>query len=354
MYYDKLEDLIGKRLIHNILDARGILLIPEGTVLTESHIEKIENFKIEAYDIHVESVNSTETIQQSEPTTSLQIAASDTRELLQKTKAQMHEIENFVRNNGKVPVADIEEKVLPTIMEATNKRNVFQFYFDLKAEGDFRYKQSIGVAVVATMLGRWLQLDDEELALLTTAASLYDIGSLKLPSALLHKPSLFQPHEYEIVKQHTILGYELLKESDLDHRIALVALQHHEREDGSGYPHRLKGDQIDRLSKIVALADVYLAMISERPYRPAFAFYEVIDEIHKGIINNQFDSYIGLSFLNRLMSVQVGSDVILSDDRKGKIMLINPNYPTSPLVAIDNEFIDLSKTQTVKIKEVVG
>jgi HD-GYP domain-containing protein (c-di-GMP phosphodiesterase class II) len=204
------------------------------------------------------------------------------------------------------------------------------------------------------MLGKWMQLDDRELTLLTTAASLYDIGSVKLPHSLLHNTTWFQPHEFEIVKTHTVLGYDLLKESDLDHRIALVALQHHERDDGSGYPAKLKGNQIDRLSKIVALADVYLAMISERPYRQAFAFYQVINELHTNILQNRFDPEIGMTFLNRLMSSQVGSDVILSDDRKGKILLINANYPTSPLIALENEFIDLSKIDSVKIKEIVG
>ncbi|MNN39831.1 Cyclic di-GMP phosphodiesterase response regulator RpfG [compost metagenome] len=86
------------------------------------------------------------------------------------------------------------------------------------------------------------------------------------------------------MKQHTVLGYDLLANSDVDPRIALVALQHHEREDGSGYPHGIKGDQIDRLSKIVGLADIYMAMTSERPHRPAYSFFEVINEIHEGII----------------------------------------------------------------------
>ncbi|MFD0676486.1 MULTISPECIES: HD-GYP domain-containing protein [unclassified Paenibacillus] len=95
----------------------------------------------------------------------------------------------------------------------------------------------------------------------------------------------------------------------MDHRVALVALQHHERDDGSGYPAKLKGNQMDRLSKIIALADVYLAMISERPHRPSFVFYQVINELYTNILQNRFDPVIGMTFLNRLMSSQVGSDV---------------------------------------------
>jgi HD-GYP domain-containing protein (c-di-GMP phosphodiesterase class II) len=350
MQYDKYQELVGKRVLHNIMDAKGIMLIPEGTILLESHIEKLELFKVELFDIHAEPLAP----EPENPTPTLQTDPTDAKELVRRTEARLHDIETFVHANGTVPVAELEKKVLPVIMEATRKRNLFQLFADLKTMGDFRYKQSIGVVVMAAMLGKWLKLDEKELSLLTTAASLYDIGSVKLPSFLLSKPDRFHPSEYEIMKEHTMLGHEILKESGVDPRVALVALQHHEREDGSGYPHHLKGDEIDRLSKIIALADVYVAMTSERPYRPPFAFYEVIREIHEGIIQGRFDSLIGLTFLNRLMAAQIGSEVILSDDRKGKILLINPNYPTSPLIALDNEFIDLSKMDSVKIKEIVG
>jgi HD-GYP domain-containing protein (c-di-GMP phosphodiesterase class II) len=150
------------------------------------------------------------------------------------------------------------------------------------------------------------------------------------------------------------MGYELIQEAEMDHRVALAALEHHERADGSGYPHGLKGTEMDRISRIVALADVYLAMISERPYRPSIPFYQVIQELHGLVVKNKFDSTIGMTFLNRLMASQVGSEVILSDERKGKILLINANYPTSPLISLGNEFIDLSKTSSVRIKEVIG
>lgn len=352
MRYARFGDLVGKRVLHNILDARGIMLIPEGTVLLRSHIEKLEKFNIDAFDLHVESpIPITPSAEQ---LPSLQSPSIDAHELVNRMEVELQEFENFVRKNGEIPIARLEEKVLPAIMGATKKLNLFQLLSALKDQGDYRFKQIIGVAMVAAMLGKWLQLDEQELSILTTAAILYDIGSVTLPSDLLKKPSRFLPSEYEIMKNHTVLGYELLHESGLDHRIALVALQHHEREDGSGYPNMLRGTQMDRFSKIVALADVYVAMISERPHRSAFTFYEVINEIHKGIVENRFDSLIGLTFLNKLMSMQIGSDVILSDERKGRILLINANYPASPLIALEDECIDLSKTDSIKIKEIVG
>jgi HD-GYP domain-containing protein (c-di-GMP phosphodiesterase class II) len=366
MICDQYEDLIGKQLLHNIVDTRGMMLIPIDTVLTKVHIDKLEKFKIDIFDIHVDLVEEKEGKEEKEeheeqaivlePELSkiFEFTQVDTGELIKRTEGNLKEIESFIQRTGKVPTTNVEENVLPAIRAAAQKGNIYKLFSELKAEGNHHFNHSIGVAIIATTLGRWLQLDEKEMLLLTTAASLCDIGSVKLPSSLLQKTTELQPHEYEIMKQHTTIGYDLLRESDLDHRVALVALQHHERDDGSGYPAKLKAPQIDQLSKIVALADVYLAMTSERPYRAPLPFYQVINKLHEEIIQNRLDSHIGLTFLNQLMSAQVGNDVILSDGRTGRIVLNNANYPTSPLISIEDEFIDLSKSDSVKIKEIVG
>jgi putative nucleotidyltransferase with HDIG domain len=353
-----------------------MMLIPENTVLTEGHIEKLEKFRINLYDILVEEVKETEElVELSEPEGQRQaenpaepdslnaargkagtavIARADTGELVKRADAKLRDIERLILNTGKIPLTEVEEHVLPTLMEATQNRNVYKLFADLRAEEDYRFKHSIGVAFMSAVLGRWLGMDEKEVALLATAASLCDIGTIKLPSSLVNKTSELLPHEHEIMKQHTTLGYDMLKQSGVEERVAIVALQHHEREDGSGYPAKLKGPEIDRFGKIVALSDVYLALVSERPQRPALPFHQVIHNLHGDIVRNRFDSVIGMTFLNRLMSAQVGSDVMLTDGRKGKIVLIHPNYPTRPLIALEDGFIDLSKTDSIQMKEVFG
>ncbi|MFC3767410.1 HD-GYP domain-containing protein [Paenibacillus sp. GCM10012303] len=365
MRYDRYEDLIGKKLLHNVISAKGMMLIPVDTLLTEGHIEKLQNFQIDLFDIRAVPVEPKEDSRlvwkEDQPAAELakqaaevRPAADNTVEFVKRADAKMQEIEKCVLHTGTIPVSEMESNLLPAIMGATQNRNIYKLFAELKAEGDFRFKHSIGTAFIAAMLGRWLQLEEKEVSTLAMAASLCDIGTVKLPSALLNKTTELAPHEFEIMKQHTVIGYELLKESELDPRVALVALQHHEREDGSGYPSKLKSADIHLFSKIVALADVYLTMTTDRPGCPALPFYEVIQKLHADILQNRFDSKIGMTFLNRLMSAQVGSEIILTDERRGKIVLINANYPTSPLVSLDTEFIDLSKTSALKIKEIVG
>jgi HD-GYP domain-containing protein (c-di-GMP phosphodiesterase class II) len=357
MQYTQFKDLVGKRLIQNIVNSNGMMLVPEATILLDSHIEKLEKFKIDIFDIHVELVEmKEEQAVAAEPEISTLIESSrvQTGGTVKQTKVHLLDIENVIKDTGKIPIADVEEILLPSIMEATQSRNIYKLFTDLKAEEDFRFKHSIGVAYIAALLGRSLKMDEHEITLLTTAASLCDIGSVKLPAALWHKTSELKTEEFEEMKQHTIMGHELLGESDFDSRIALAALQHHEREDGSGYPEKLIGSQIHQFSKIIALADVYVAMTSERPQRPPMPFYKVINLIYGDIIQNRFDSRIGLTFLNMLMTAQIGSDVILSNGNKGTIILIHANDPTSPLISSEGEFIDLSKKNTIHIMEIIG
>lgn len=358
------EELIGKQLTASIYGAKGTMLIGEGTILLPSHIEKLANFKIKAADVEAVEVQEpepeTETETESEPelTPEKEVSggnSADTREKARLAGEHLNHIDFFVHQNSIVPLEQVEEKVLPYIRETAMRYNMFQVFSELKDQGDYRYKQILGVAVMATALGKRLQMEEEELALLSTAAILYDIGSVQLPSSLINKAARFDTHDYAIMKQHTVLGHELLTKSGVDPRIADVALEHHEREDGSGYPNALSGDQISRFSKIIALADVYMALTSDRPHRPAFTFFDAVEEIHQQILRNKLDSVIGVTFLDLILSRQTGCDVILSDGRRGKILLTNVNYPTQPLIVLENdEFMDLSKVLDVRIQEVLG
>ncbi|GAA3402167.1 HD-GYP domain-containing protein [Paenibacillus hodogayensis] len=376
MRCEQYEDLVGKKLLHNIVNTTGMMLIPENTVLTEAHVGKLEKFQISLFDIVVEELDEKKTFSDpaAEPiqavpersgagetapsgegkTVTAVLARADAAEMMKRTDAKMRDIEKLILNTGIIPLTEVEEHVLPDLMQTTQNQNVYKLFADLRAEEDYRFKHSIGVACMSAVLGRWLGMDETEVSTLATAASLCDIGTIKLPSSLVHKTSELLVHEQEIMKQHTILGYELLKQSGVEERVALVALQHHERGDGSGYPARLHGAEIDPFAKIVALADDYLMMATDRPNKPALPFYQIIRNLHEDIVSNRYDSVIGMTFLNRLMAAQVGSDVRLTDGRRGKIVLIYPNYPTRPLIALDDGFIDLSKTDAVQVMDVIG
>ncbi|MFZ5365292.1 MAG: HD-GYP domain-containing protein [Patescibacteria group bacterium] len=107
----------------------------------------------------------------------------------------------------------------------------------------------------------------------------HDIGKLAVPTRFLTKPNTLDPHEFNCIVQHTVAGHQILRGIKWPWPVANVALQHHEKMDGSGYPHKLKGEQACLEARIVAVADVVHAMCSRRPYREAMSLQQAFDEI---------------------------------------------------------------------------
>jgi PAS domain S-box-containing protein/putative nucleotidyltransferase with HDIG domain len=137
------------------------------------------------------------------------------------------------------------------------------------------------VAELSKAIGAEMGLSQDDLAAVEMAAMLHDIGKLCVPAEILTKPGTLSLSEFELIKDHSRRGYEILKDIAFPWPIADIVLQHHERVDGSGYPGKLKGDQILPLARILAVADVVEAMASHRPYRPLIGLGPAMEEIHE-------------------------------------------------------------------------
>ncbi len=138
------------------------------------------------------------------------------------------------------------------------------------------------VAELARLIGKKMNLDKQRLKGLYIAGLLHDIGKISTPEVILSKPGELSPEEWQLIRAHTKEGYDILKDTDLPWPVADMALHHHERLDGSGYPHGLSGDKLTLENRILGLCDVVEAMSSHRPYRPARKKQEVIEEIKNG------------------------------------------------------------------------
>ncbi len=137
------------------------------------------------------------------------------------------------------------------------------------------------VAALASAIAREMGLTEDRVHGLYLAASIHDLGKIRIPAEVLSKPGLLNTFEYELVKTHAQTGYDIIKDVQFPWPIAQMVLQHHERLDGSGYPQKLKGEQILLEARILAVADVVEAMSSYRPYRPGLGLDAALDEITK-------------------------------------------------------------------------
>jgi PAS domain S-box-containing protein/putative nucleotidyltransferase with HDIG domain len=153
------------------------------------------------------------------------------------------------------------------------------------------------VAELATALAKELGLSDEEAEGVHIAATIHDIGKVKIPAEILSKPGKLNALEFEIIKTHSQAGYDILKDTDYPWPIAKMILQHHEKMDGSGYPNGLTKDEILIGARIISIADVVEAMASHRPYRPSLGMDRALEEVilHKG---TKYDAEIVDACLN--------------------------------------------------------
>ena len=137
------------------------------------------------------------------------------------------------------------------------------------------------VASISAAIAQKMGFNDERIEYLKMAGMIHDIGKISVPAEILCKPTRLSKAEFEIIKEHPLTGYRILKEIDFPYPLAKMVYQHHERIDGSGYPQGLAGDQILMESKILAVTDVVEAMASHRPYRSALGIDVALDEIVK-------------------------------------------------------------------------
>jgi putative nucleotidyltransferase with HDIG domain len=142
------------------------------------------------------------------------------------------------------------------------------------------------VASLAKAIATELQLPEEQIEGLNLAAVVHDVGKVQIPAEILSKPGHLNPIEFSLIKMHPETGYEILKAIEFPWPIAKIVLQHHERLDGSGYPHGLKGEEILLEAKILSVADVVEAMTSHRPYRAGLGVDVALEEIshNRGIL----------------------------------------------------------------------
>ncbi len=209
----------------------------------------------------------------------------------------------------------------------------------------------MNVALICNIIGRWLGFSEDDLMVLVTAGLLHDIGKLKIPPEIIKKPGRLTNEEFLVIRGHPGYGFDILKNKNLDSRIANAALQHHERYDGKGYPDKLKGPEIDFFASIVAVADVYDAMTSNRSYRKGICPFDVLEQMERE--KASYEPVVLHKFINNTAESYINNEVILSNGERGRVVLLNKNFLSRPLVIAGSNTYDLSKTDGLYIENIV-
>lgn len=255
-----------------------------------------------------------------------------------------------IRVEGELDLARLRKNVEETLPDMVRNNDVLMRLNQLKQSDDYTFQHSIRVSILATMIGKWLGYSQDELLELGEAGMLFDIGKLNIPEFVLKKPSNVNLDEYELIKKHAQFGYSiLLKTKGVTSNIKYAALHHHERLDGSGYPLRLRENQIHDFAKIIMVCDVFDALITDRPYKKAISPLMAADYLSWSS-GKLFDSEVCYVFIKRLSEYFVGKTVKLSNGEEGKIIFVDTNFPTRPVVQVGDKFIDLIKDRSINVE----
>ncbi|MDR1839858.1 MAG: HD-GYP domain-containing protein [Treponema sp.] len=207
---------------------------------------------------------------------------------------------------------------------------------------------SIRSAVYSIIIGTYLKLPQHRLIELGVAALVHELGMLKLPSNVYLKERLLSPQEQKAMMTHPILGYSLLKSHDFPLTICLAALEHHERENAGGYPRRLTGEKINLYSKIIAVVCSYEALITKRPHKEPKNAYTAMLELLKNE-GKQYNDTVVRAFANSISIYPIGLYVLLSNDKKGQVIDVDPENSRHPVVQIFGEHTPDGKNKIAQI-----
>jgi HD-GYP domain-containing protein (c-di-GMP phosphodiesterase class II) len=218
---------------------------------------------------------------------------------------------------------------------------------------DTIYRHSVNVTAVSFILGKWLGLDETELNLLTYSAILHDFGKMKIGKDIINKKSKLTSKEYDTFKTHPVIGYNIVKLIPyIDSSVSYGVLMHHERMDGSGFPLGIKEDKIHKFAKIIAIADIFDEVNSNRYDKKVCGPFEALEVIREESLRKLDSSYCNV-FLSHIVNYFMGENVLLNDERSCKVIQVNMNDLTKPLLLDDNGFLDLKKEKDLYVKKLV-
>lgn len=324
----------------NVFGADGQLLLRSGIKLTDYYIKRLKDLGVSAIYVknpHFKGIEIPEIIRE------------ETRVKAIKT---VQEAFLGFRASQKIDMKQFQNLAGSVLEEVVKNKHTMVHLLDIRTHDDYTYGHSVNVCVLSVLTGIGLGYNEQKLRELTLGALLHDIGKMLVPVEILNKLTRLLNEEMEVMKTHAALGFDMLRKHW--HNIPLlsahVAFQHHERYDGSGYPRGLKGVEIHEYSQIVAIADVYDALISDKAYKPGMQPHEAY-ELMIALGSSYFNPDILQVFFKSIAIFPLGSVVQLNNGQVGVIIRVYPGLQTRPVVKLiaDESGKVLPETQEIDL-----
>ncbi|WP_077620121.1 HD-GYP domain-containing protein [Bacillus sinesaloumensis] len=331
-------------------------IIPKKTVLSTEHIQVLHAFLLQ--DVQVESflINGdpfTPTEQIIEEIEVIEEKNTIVEDYL-KSVTQYKQLFSSWQAGALVDIAKVRQIIIPLFKRILDQPDELSTLNRYTSREDYMYHHSVTLGLLSGYLGSKLQYSESECYHLAIAGLLCDCGMAKIDSKILLKNSSLTLTEYNEVKKHPLYSYRMIEKIPLvKDSVKLAVIQHHERMDGTGYILGITGEKMHPFGKIIAVADVYSAMTSDRPYSNRQSHFKVLEEIKRDSFG-KFDMKVVDALTTGFGQINIGLKVKLSDGQTGEVMFIDHSQPTRPLLKLsDNEFLDLREKRDIYINEII-
>ena len=256
------------------------------------------------------------------------------RMLYAACQAAITRIMERLRSDASLGAKELKETVDEMVESVLRNPDAMTLLAKMKTKGDYEFVRAVDMSLLMITFGRFLQLERAQLNVLGLAGMLLDVGKIMVPDAVLRKPALLTPDEFELAKRHVMHSVEIIRrENELPDEVTGIVLQHHERPDGSGYPHGLRGAEITLYGSIAGIVDSYSAMVSKRPYAEPLSPSNALSKLYK-LRGTLFHQALIEQFIQCIGIYPVGSVVELNSGEVGVVITQNLVRRLQPRVMV--------------------
>ena len=328
----------------NVISHDSHTVVPKGTVFTENIIARLENYYIYYVNIEENKVSDLSCpLTSHKADTDLMNVQNTPKESSCFMNAFKRCSEHFravltgsISKNEPFSSDALLREVLSLLQQDNKSGNILDLFLNMRNTDNSVYSHCICVALISNMLSQWLGFPKNERVIAAACGLFHDCGLLMLPWGIVEKSRKYTHEEWHIIKTHPIEGFHLLSRyQSIPESVRDTALTHHERCDGSGYPYGLKSDELSRFTKVIMIADIFDAMISDKSYRLTMCPLSLIKYFEDDGIRKYDTEYV-LTFLEHILNHYLKQKVTLHSGMDGNVIFISQDGFPRPAVRTES------------------